>query len=37
MEGKKLRPVNQFSDDVRNTTIQKLQNVLPEVLQKVKW
>lgn len=31
MEGKKLRPVNQFSDDVRNTTIQKLQNVLPEV------
>lgn len=31
MQGDKLRPVNQFSDDVRNTTIQKLQHVLPEV------
>lgn len=31
MDGKNLRPVNQFSDDVRNTMIQKLQNVLPEV------
>ncbi|MDO4642622.1 MAG: site-specific DNA-methyltransferase [Cardiobacteriaceae bacterium] len=31
MESKKLQSVNQFSDDVRETTIQKLQNVLPEV------
>ena len=31
MDDKKLRLINQVSDDVKNTTIQKLQNVLPDV------
>lgn len=31
MDGKKLQSVNQFSDDIRISTIKALQNVLPEV------